>query len=238
MSALPAESIRPIEPQALTVITPMALIERAMSSGANMDVIQKFVDLQKDWDDRQSVRAFEEAIAKAKCEISPIARNATGHNNKKYADFAAIASAVDPVLGKHGLSYRFETDQSDKSITVTCILFGHGHRIPAAKLTAPADMTGNKNAIQAIGSTLTYLQRYSLMQALGLAASNDDDGKSAAASGTISLEQVEQLIALADEVEADKEAFCRYFKVEGIAQLKVKDFDRAIAALNKKRSAK
>jgi hypothetical protein len=46
------------------------------------------------------------------------------------------------------------------------------------------------------------------------------------------------LLALADEVEADKEAFCRYFKVEGIAQLKAKDFDRAIAALNKKRSAK
>ena len=59
----------------------------------------------------------------------------------------------------------------------------------------------------------------------------------AAASGTTTLEQTEQLLALADEVEADKEAFCRYFKVDGIAQLKAKDFDRAIAALNKKRKA-
>jgi hypothetical protein len=55
-----------------------------------------------------------------------IARNATGHNSKKYADFAGIARVIDPILGRHGLSYRFRTVQTDK-IAVTCILFGHGH---------------------------------------------------------------------------------------------------------------
>jgi hypothetical protein len=54
----------------------------------------------------------------------------------------------------------------------------------------------------------------------------------------VTLEQVGELIALADEVGADKEAFCRYFKVDGFADIKIRDFDRAKAALNKKRSAK
>jgi hypothetical protein len=72
---------------------------------------------------------------------------------------------------------------------------------------------------------------------LGLAAARDDDGKGSV-GGAISLEQVEQLLALADEVEADKQAFCKYFRVESIAALPAKDFDRAIAALNKKRSPK
>lgn len=235
VSVIPAD-----EPQSQVpaVVTPMALIERALMNGADMALIEKFADMQDRWDARNSLKAFEEAIAKAKSEIQPIMRNATGHNNKKYADFSAIASAVDPVLGRYGLSYRFETQQTDKAITVTCILFGHGHRIPAATLTAPADMTGNKNAIQAIGSTLTYLQRYSLVQSLGLAAANDDDGKAAGAAGLISLEQVEQLVALADEVGADKEAFCRYFRVAGFADIHAKDFERAKSALNKKRSAK
>jgi uncharacterized protein YyaL (SSP411 family) len=120
---------------------------------------------------------------------------------------------------------------------VTCVLFGHGHS-EETTLSGPADASGSKNAIQAIGSTLTYLQRYSLVQALGLAAAEDDDGNTAAANGAISLEQVEQLLALADEVEADKQAFCKYFRVESIAALPAKDFDRAIAALNKKRSPK
>jgi len=52
----------------------------------------------------------------------------------------------------------------------------------------------------------------------------------------VTLEQVEELIALADEVGADKEALCRYFKVDGFASILVKDFPRVVAALNKKRA--
>jgi hypothetical protein len=82
---------------------------------------------------------------------------------------------------------------------------------------------------------MPYLQRYSLVQALGLAASNDDDGNAGGQRESITLEQVEKLVELADEVHADKEAFCRYFRVNGIAEITTKDFPRAIAALNKKR---
>jgi hypothetical protein len=234
--SLPAENVRQIEPQALVTMTPMDMLARAVQSGADLDMIEKLMNLQERWEASNARKAFEESLAKAKGEIPVIIRNASGHNSKKYADFAAIAKVIDPILARHGLSYRFRTTQTDK-ISVTCVLFGHGHS-EETTLSGPADASGSKNAIQAIGSTLTYLQRYSLVQALGLAAAEDDDGSAAVPGGVVSLEQVEQLLALADEVEADKEAFCRYFKVDGIAQLKAKDFDRAIAALNKKRSAK
>ena len=233
--SLPAESVRPLnEPQALVTMTPMDMLARAVQSGADLDMIEKLMNLQERWEAGNARKAFEESLAKAKGEIPVIIRNASGHNSKKYADFAAIAKVIDPILARHGLSYRFRTTQTDK-ISVTCVLFGHGHS-EETTLSGPADASGSKNAIQAIGSTLTYLQRYSLVQALGLAAAEDDDGNTAAASGAISLEQVEQLIAIADEVEADKQAFCKYFRVESIAALPAKDFDRAIAALNKKRA--
>jgi ERF superfamily protein len=234
---LPAENIRQLEITQPAALTPMALIERAMANNAGMDVIEKFMDMQERWDKTQARKAFDAAIAEAKVEITPIQRNATGHNDKRYADFAAIARVVDPILGKHGLSYRFRTQQAER-ISVTCILSHKAGHYEETTLSGPADTSGNKNAIQAIGSTLTYLQRYSLVQMLGLAAAADDDGRSAASGGMISLEQVEELVALADEVGADKEAFCRYFKVDGFAMISVRDFPRAIAALNKKRSAK
>jgi hypothetical protein len=43
------------------------------------------------------------------------------------------------------------------------------------------DLSGNKNPIQAIGSAVTYLQRYTLKAALGLTVSKeeDDDARSA-----------------------------------------------------------
>jgi hypothetical protein len=214
--------------------TPMTMLEKAVSSGASLEMVEKLMALQERWEANQARKAFDEAIAAAKAEIKPVVRNATGHNAKKYADFAAIANAIDPVISKHGLSYRFRTNQTDK-IAVTCILSHKAGHYEETTLCGPADSSGNKNPIQSIGSTLTYLQRYSLVQALGLAASNDDDGKAGGVGENITLEQVEQLVELADEVGADKEAFCRYFRVNGIAEISTKDFPRAIAALNKKR---
>jgi hypothetical protein len=231
--SLPAENVirETHVPAALVTMTPMDMLARAVQSGADLDMIEKLMNLQERWESSNARKAFDEAVAAAKAEIPVIVKNASSHNSK-YADFAAIARAVDPVLSKHGIRYRFRTQQTEKSISVTCVLTHKDGHAEENTLTGPVDATVGKNPIQAIGSTLTYLQRYSLVQALGLAASNDDDG-----AATISLEQTEQLLALADEVEADKEAFCRYFKVDGIAQLKAKDFDRAIAALNKKRKA-
>lgn len=231
------QAVEKIEPQAqpVAVVTPMDLIGRAMESGAGMDVIEKFMGLQERWEANQARKAFDAAVAEAKKEIPPITRNATGHNSKKYADFAAIATVVDPILGKHGLSYRFRTSQGER-ISVTCILAHRDGHFEETTLAGPADTSGNKNAIQSIGSTLTYLQRYSLVQMLGLAAANDDDGKASGSGEVISLEQLEKLVELADEVGADKEAFCRYFKVEGFADIKTKDFDRAVQALNKKKA--
>lgn len=229
-------AIEKIEPEARAVasVTPMSLLQSAVASG-NLDLAEKLMSLQERWESNQARKEFDEAVAAAKAEIPPITRNATGHNDKKYADFAAIAKVVDPIIGKHGLSYRFRTTQNG-TIAVTCILSHKAGHSEETTLCGPADKTGSKNDIQAIGSTLTYLQRYSLVQMLGLAAGNDDDGKAVADGSAITLEQVEELVALCDEVSADKEAFCKYFRVESFADISAKDFPRAIAALNKKRA--
>jgi hypothetical protein len=226
-------------------VTPLDMLNRAVMSGADMAMIEKLMALHERWDANQARKAFDEAVAAAKREIPPIQRNVAGHNAKRYADFAAIAKVVDPIIGAHGLSYRFRTTQNDR-ISVTCILSHKAGHSEETTLSGPADTSGNKNAIQAIGSTLTYLQRYSLVQMLGLAAGNDDDGKAAGDGETITQEQLDNLIDLADDVGADKEAFCRYFFtdrikrdpdfVPSLADIQVKDLPRAIAALNKKRA--
>jgi len=44
-------------------------------------------------------------------------------------------------------------------------------------MSAPNDVSGNKNAIQSIGSTNSYLQRYTLCNAFGISAEQDNDGQ-------------------------------------------------------------
>lgn len=211
------------EPTALVPVTPMDMLNRAVTSGADIEMIEKLMNLQERWDATQARRAFEQALAAAKGEIPAITRNATGHNSKKYADFAAITAVVDPILGRHGLSYRFHSVQTDKTITVTCVLFGHGHS-EENTLAGPPDGSGNKSAIHAIGSTLTYLQRYTLVQALGLAAAADDDGKAASqntkppAPGSITQEQADNVYDLLEAKGASRGAFAGWLKQKGIAE--------------------
>lgn len=214
-------------------ITPLEMLDRALSSNADPDTLAKLMALQERWQANQARMAFDEAISNAKAEIKPVIRNAKGHNDKRYADFAAIASAVDPIITKFGLSYRFKAAQTDR-ISVTCVLSHKEGHFEETTLSGPADTSGSKNAIQAIGSTLTYLQRYSLNAALGLSASNDDDGKAAGMGETITDEQVIYLRELIEAVGADEKKFLAHGKVERLADIRADQFEPAVRLLKSK----
>jgi len=222
------------ERRSANALTPLDMLNRALETGASMDVLEKFMLLHERWESGNARKAFDAAISEAKAEIPPIVKNAKGHNDKRYANFAAIAGVVDPILSKHGLSYRFRTAQTDK-ISVTCVLSHRDGHSEETTLAGPADNSGSKNAIQAIGSTLTYLQRYSLIQALGLAATEDDDGRAAGAGGTITDEQVERLQREIMDTDSDLPKFLAHMKVETLAEIPAARFDAAMQALSRKR---
>lgn len=215
-------------------ITPMDMLDRAVQAGQPIEVLTKLMDLQDRWEKTQARKAFDVAIARAKADIPVIVKTATGHNSKKYADFAGIARVIDPVISRHGLSYRFRTAQADK-ISVTCVLSHEAGHFEETTLAGPADQTGNKNAIQAIGSTLTYLQRYSLVQALGLAASDDDDGKAGGVGSAVSEDQateIRDMLASIDNKETEAR-FLKWLKVDRVGDIPAARFDEAMAALKK-----
>lgn len=220
---------------------PMSIVERAVAQGASIEMVEKLWTLQERVDATNARKAFDSAVAAAHAEMGPVARNKTGHNQKRYADFAAIAAVVDPIISKHGLSYRFRTDQT-ANISVTCVLAHRDGHSEQTTLSAQADSSGNKNTIQALGSTLTYLQRYSLVQMLGIAVSDDDDGAASGSGDTIADDQVADLQAMIESIGGDKaeglkKGFLKKFKIEGLAQLPVSEWRNAVAALQAKRAA-
>ena len=218
---------------ALAVATPMTMLAQAVERGMAPETIDKLMALAERWDKTQARKAFDIAIAAAKVEIPVIGKNATGHNSKKYADFAAIARVVDPIIGKHGLSYRFRTVQTDK-ISVTCVLSHEAGHCEETTLSGPSDTTGNKNAIQAIGSTLTYLQRYSLVQALGLAAAEDDDGRSGGVKTIAAdeMQNIRDIIAVIGDATVEARLL-RWLKVDKIEHIPLDRYEDAVENLKK-----
>lgn len=220
---------------ASTALTPMEMLDRAVQSGAPVETLDKLMNLHERWEKNQARKAFDNAVAEAKAQIKPVVKNREGHNSKRYADFAAIAMAVEPILSDHGLSFRFRSTEGER-INVTCVLSHRDGHYEETTLSGPADTTGNKNAIQAIGSTLTYLQRYSLVQMLGLAVADDDDGYKGGAGKTITEAQAIELIDLCEAVGADRGKFLKYLKVESLNDLPAAKFIDAKAALEAKRA--
>lgn len=243
MSAAPAI----IEPRKNNVVslTPMDMLNQAVSSGANIETLTKLMDLQERWEKNQARKAFDEAMAEAKAEIPPILKNRTvdftsqkGRTNYRHEDLGEIARTVDPILAKYGLSYRFRSKTESGSVSVTCVVSHRDGHFEENTLSAGHDQSGNKNSIQAVGSTITYLQRYTLKSALGLAASNDDDGKASGCpvdNSLIDEAQAQTIRKLVEDTNTDIARFCNYMQVEAIPDITAAQYTRAIAMLEKKR---
>lgn len=235
-----AQQIQKIEENAprSTPITPLEMIDKAVSSGAAIEILERLMTLQERYEASQGRKAFDQAIASAKADIPTITKNRKvdfttqkGRTNYDYEDLGEIARTVDPILSKHGLSYRYRSKQEGTSLTVTCILSHSDGYSEETSLSADNDNSGNKNSIQGIGSAATYLQRYTLKLALGLAASKDDDGKAADPDELISEKQLTELLDLAENLSVDKIKFCEWAEIEAFSEIRRADFQKAKNAI-------
>jgi hypothetical protein len=236
------------QPPATPGAAALSVIERIMTDpSASVERANQAFEFFQKVSAAEARKAFDAAMADAKAKIPPIKKGRVveyGEGVKKtsysHEDLAGIAKVIDPILSECGLSYRFRTTSNpNEPVRVTCIV---SHRLGYSEentLSAGADNSGSKNSIQAIGSTITYLQRYTLKAALGFSAAHDDDGKGASEpeDGPITEAQVDELIALADEVGADKAKFCKFYKIDSFADIRASKFEAAKAALNAKRRA-
>jgi hypothetical protein len=245
-----AEPVNAPVVQSAGAMTPMQMLNTALERGAGMDVLEKLMTLQERWEANQARKAFDEAMAAAKAEIPPIFKNRTvdftsqkGRTHYKHEDLAEIARTVNPILGKHGLSYRFRTSaEVNQPVSVTCVV---SHRLGYYEentLHGPRDESGNKNSIQAIGSTLTYLQRMTLKAALGLAATEDDDGRRAEMKAdepdplaTIDEKQQAEIKKLLADTGSDTGRFLAWAGAEMVSDILVSKYPEAVKMLNAKK---
>ena len=135
--------------------------------------------LQERWEKNEARKAYVAAVAAFKANPPDIYKTklvAFGNTRYKHALIGDVNAIIIDCLTEHGLSHRWEVDQTN-GITVSCIITHSMGHSESTKMTAPSDTSGQKNSIQAIASTITYLQRYTLLAATGLTTKDmpDDD---------------------------------------------------------------
>ena len=95
----------------------------------------------------------------------------------KYVPFEAVVAAVSKEAPKHGLSFtQWPTMNEGGRIGVTTLLM---HTSGQWMEFDPIFMKLEKDTAQAAGSVISYLKRYALSAAFGIASDEDDDGNEA-----------------------------------------------------------
>jgi hypothetical protein len=171
-----------------SAITPMDMLKMAVSQNADLDKMEKLMQLQERWEANEARKAFNKALGKFKSESIAVGKDALvsyktdkGVTSYKHATLGNICAVLNPALSAHGLSFRWETERDSDRIKVTCILSHEMGHSASVTLDGAPDTSGGKNNIQATGSTVSYLQRYTLLAITGTATEEqDDDGRGGA----------------------------------------------------------
>lgn len=122
------------------------------------------------------IHAIALALSKAQAAFAPILKNRTvsaGQYSFDYAPLDTVLEAVQPALTGNALAVFHMTD----GIHMKSVLAHESGQYIFSSFPLTAD---GKNRMQALGSALTYGQRYNVRLLLNLASETDDDGNAAA----------------------------------------------------------
>ena len=188
-------------------------------------------------------KALWAALLAAKQEFKPVEKSAENpHFRSSYAPLSEFKAMADPVLHKHGLLVLqpHTVDADDNGVTYVEIATFLVHAESGAALLARSRMPLGQMTPQAVGSAITYGQRYQYKGLLGLADTDDDDAEGAEGRkpqpvAKLTEEQAMAVEAKVADVGADKAAFCRYLGVKSVADIPASRFEFAMKALDRKK---
>lgn len=116
------------------------------------------------------------AMAKSQALIKqPLKDKDNPFFKSKYVPLENVVDSIVPAISPNGLSFmQFPVNQENKVGVYTLVMHESGEWIQSEPIFA----TPTKQDPQGVGSTITYLKRYSLSAVFGITSDEDDDGNS------------------------------------------------------------
>jgi len=222
------------------------IVQMAMSKDIDTDKLEKLMDLQDKYEKKEAEKEFFKSFANFKKKPLSIVKkskvhfeSAKGVTDYNYTSLSDIVDVVGPELALNGLAISWLPEQSKEGIKVTAILSHINGHTTTATLTAPPDTSGGKNSVQGVGSTITYLERYTTLALLGLSTKEDDkDGvQPERKEDLITTEQLDNLKNVISNNSRDttelSEAICAVLKIDDLSKIKQSEFQNVIMRASK-----
>lgn len=219
----------------------MEVISRAAADpNTDVDKLERLLGMYERITAQNAKAAYTAALAQLQPKLPVISER--GKTDKTtYATWEDINDAIRPLLHEFGFALNFRVGRSDSAVSVTGVLSHEAGHSEETTLELPVDSSGSKNAVQAVGSSVSYGKRYTAIALLNITSraknDRDDDGRNADPNFWITEDQVGELVALMDEVGADRQRFLNHLRIDTLSHLPRRRFAEAVKALEAKRRA-
>lgn len=217
--------------------TILQVIQRAAADPqCDIEKMERLMQMHERFQTRQAEQQYAEALAAMQHELPSIAERGDAANRYTYALWEDINEALKPILAKHGFALSFRIPRNEKGVEVEGVLSHRAGHSERTSILLPADTSGNKNAVQAVASSVSYGKRYTAGALLNFTThGEDDDAFTATKQRPITDIQAQQLQKLLDQCsDKAKKAFT---EIHGSPkEVTADDFDRVLAMLKKSAS--
>ncbi len=192
----------------------------------NSENMKALLEMQKDMMKVQAKIDFDTAMSRLQPVLPQIHKKAKGHNCT-YAKYEDVDRVTRPLYTAEGFSIAYNT-KGNIHYGIISHVGGHSKTV---EIEFPPDTSGNKAAIQAKISSLSYAKRNLLQMLLNIVTTGEDnDG--ADANEVVTNEQAVEIDLLITSKKADKKKVLEYLKVPDVQSIKSVDYLKAITALN------
>ncbi|WP_288773812.1 ERF family protein [uncultured Psychrobacter sp.] len=213
------------------------IVELASMPDFDVAKLDKLMDLQEREMNRLAKIAFNKDFTSMQSEITTVTKSKQGHKYK-YATLEDIVDIVRPTLEKNGFAVSFGVNTTSNIIVTCTLMHKEGHSIETT-IQLPADETGSKNSVQAIGSSISYAKRYTLSSLLNIATRDDDDAQAAMQKDTrlitpLQLKTLEKKYKnLSKEAQEDFDQRLRQMNVSDLPSIQVRHYNQILSWINK-----
>lgn len=150
------------------------LIRLAVQGNADIDKLERLIDLKNREEARQAKREFDTNFSRMQSEFTTVARTKQGYDYK-YAPIEVLQKHYNPIISAHGFSYRWREEAIEGGKRCVLTISGHGHQEENYFDVPKLEGTKQMNAVQVAGAMSTYGRRYTFIAGFGIIISDEDD---------------------------------------------------------------
>lgn len=156
-------------------------IEKAIASGATVEVLNGLFELQQKAKAAAAAEAFVRSLGafQSQCPVIEKTKKVLNKDGRtvryQFAPLESIVEQIKAFLVENGLSYSWDVKHIEHHMEVTCKVthvLGHSE---TSTFAIPIDADGYMTAPQKYASAQTFAKRYTLCNALGITTGDEDD---------------------------------------------------------------